>query len=82
MMTRMELHPAEWRELSSLLRDARYVPLPPLRERRLRELLCLRDRAAADMEWHDLKEFGLVVLGVHILRQKQVAAAALAASPA
>jgi len=68
-MPKMELRPEEWQELVDLMQKARYVRPDPLRERRLRELLALRDREALEMAWHDLREFGLVVLGVHFIRK-------------
>lgn len=67
---RSDLWPQEWDELMALMRRARYVRLEPLGERRLRELLAIRNPLAATMEWYDLVKFGLVVIGVHYIKER------------
>jgi hypothetical protein len=71
---RADLRPEEWAELYDLMRRGRYVRLDPLGERRLRELLSVRNPLAATMEWYDLVKFGLVAVGVHYARQRYGAA--------
>lgn len=64
-----DLTPVEWQELRGLMREARWRWPTPLLERRIRDLLVHVDRRAADMPWLDLREFGLVTLGCHLLAQ-------------
>lgn len=59
--------PSEWRELILIMKDAQYVRPPPAQERRLRELLALRNVKASTMTWDDLLSFALVVVGGHFL---------------
>jgi len=61
------LSPDEWQELIWLMKDAQDRRLPPPEERRLREVLSLRDPLARDMPWDELVDFGLVVLGGYFM---------------